>query len=399
MINANLKERRPIILVVILLLLIGLNACGTGVGNNTFAGGGIGGTGKSVGTVTAFGSVFVNSVEYNTTGVPIIVNGATLNESDLEVGMKVAVIFQNGKATSITYESEITGPVESNFDPATSSFTVLGQTIIVDVTTVYIGVNSAADLIANTHNVEVSGFFDADGNIRATYVELKANSLLDFSVKGIVSQIVSPTSFKIGSLTIDYANVQNAPAITIGSFVHAEGTKPASFLVAAELDLEDELPEGAEGEEIEFQGIISKVTSQSDFEVNGQRVLTNAQTSFENGTPSDIVANVLVEVEGTIDSSGNLVAEEIEFRFIENRVMEIEGTVDAGGVNTANSTVSILGQIVHITAATIMKDESSAAVQSFSLNNISEGDFLDIDGFVNDEGDFIASKLEREDNP
>ncbi len=394
------KAKGPVVSAILLILIIGLYACGnSGGGGITTAGGGIGGTGKSVGTVTAFGSIFVNSIEYETTGVPIIVNGVTVNESALDIGMKVEVTSENGKAISITYESEIKGPVESNFDPATSSFTVMGQTIIVDVTTIHIGINSASDLVQNIDNVEVSGFFDANGNIRATYVERKNPGLLNFSIKGTVSQIISPTRFKINSLTIDYTNIQNPPAITIGSFIHAEGTMPSSILIATELELEDELPHGTPGEEIEFQGLITQLSSQSDFTVNGQRVLTNAQTIFENGTASDIVINVLVEVEGSIDSNGNLIAEEIEFRFIENRVIEIEGHVDTGGVNTTDSTVSIFGLTLHITSGTIMKDESSAEVQSFSLINISEGDFLEIDGFVNNEGDYIASKLEREDSP
>ena len=402
MIHNLLKTKGPLILIVFLLIAIGLYACGGGSGgSNIFAGGGIGGTGKSVGTVTAFGSVFVNSVEYETTGVPITVNGVTSSEGDLEVGMKVEVLSQNGKASSITYESEIMGPVESNFDPASSSFTVLGQTVIVDVTTIYIGFNSAADLIAHSHIVEVSGFFNADRKIRATYVELKAPGLLEFSVKGTVSQIIStsPPRFKISNLTIDYSTVQNHPSIIVGSFVQAEGTMSGGILMASKLELEDELPEGTHGEEIEFQGVITEVTSQSDFKVNGQRVLTNAQTSFDHGTAADIITNALVEVKGTIDSNGNLVAEEIEFRFIENRVLEIRGHLDAVGVNVTNATVSIFGLTLHITTSTIMKDESSAEVKSFSLNNINDGDFLDIDGFVNNEGGFIASKLERENNP
>ena len=53
-----------------------LISCGSGGGGGMTAGGGIGGTGIiSQGAVSAFGSIFVNGTEFDTSNAAIIVNG------------------------------------------------------------------------------------------------------------------------------------------------------------------------------------------------------------------------------------------------------------------------------------------------------------------------------------
>ena len=72
-----------------LMILGALTSCGNE--NQSTAGGGVGGTGISVGTITGFGSVFVNGVEFDTSGASITVDGTPASESDLGIGMVVAV--------------------------------------------------------------------------------------------------------------------------------------------------------------------------------------------------------------------------------------------------------------------------------------------------------------------
>ncbi len=76
------------------LLLI---SCGSGGGGMT-AGGGIGGTGIiSQGAVSAFGSIFVNGTEFDTSNAAIIVNGEEIGVGDesvldnLDIGQVVTV--------------------------------------------------------------------------------------------------------------------------------------------------------------------------------------------------------------------------------------------------------------------------------------------------------------------
>jgi len=132
-------------LTIILLLALGLSACGGG-GSSGLAG--IGGTGiTATGKITAFGSIFVNGVEYFIqSGTTIMVNGVAAQESDLKLGMVVTLsgTLNNdgvtGTVDSVAYKAELKGPI-TNIDPngpdpdgKIKILVVLGKSIIVNST-------------------------------------------------------------------------------------------------------------------------------------------------------------------------------------------------------------------------------------------------------------------------
>ena len=96
-----------------------LGACGGGGGDT--AGVGTGGTGSfSVGTVTGFGSVFVNGIRYEDNGARLVDDDGTVkvlgtDDNPLKVGMVVEVtgsVDDSGtvrSATQIAYGAEIKG--------------------------------------------------------------------------------------------------------------------------------------------------------------------------------------------------------------------------------------------------------------------------------------------------
>ena len=66
---------------------------------------GLGVQSVSVGTITGFGSIFVNGVEFKTTSSTIRVNGASSSESRLRVGQVVTVtgtVNSDGKTGTAT---------------------------------------------------------------------------------------------------------------------------------------------------------------------------------------------------------------------------------------------------------------------------------------------------------
>src|SRR3990170_7085766 len=186
------------------ILLIGiamfiLVACGTGDPGG-LAGGGIGGTGISVGKITAFGSVFVNGVKFETTGATITIDGQTAmnGQDDLEIGMIVAVegTFNvdgvRGTAKSINFKDNLEGPV-TGVDTTAQTLMVLGQTVIVDATTDIYDANrnkiTLNDIIVG-NSVEVSGFTEAAGAIHATYIKVKGSSEEgEIEIKGTISNL------------------------------------------------------------------------------------------------------------------------------------------------------------------------------------------------------------------
>ncbi|HET7764107.1 MAG TPA: DUF5666 domain-containing protein, partial [Burkholderiales bacterium] len=99
-------------------------------------GGGTGGTGMtnnptpttSIGTITNFGSVFVNGVEFNTSGTTILLDDHPAAQSDLRVGMVVTVSGSrsgsSGSAARIDVDGAVRGFVEAK--PDANHWTVMG---------------------------------------------------------------------------------------------------------------------------------------------------------------------------------------------------------------------------------------------------------------------------------
>ena len=92
-----------------------LLACGGGATSVILAG--IGGTGIVFGEITAFGSVYVNGTRFETDQSQFIVDGNSATQDDLRIGMLVQLQVETedgvytGKATSVTYDDNVQGPV------------------------------------------------------------------------------------------------------------------------------------------------------------------------------------------------------------------------------------------------------------------------------------------------
>ncbi len=327
-------------------LLIGiamfiLVACGTGDPGG-LAGGGIGGTGISVGKITAFGSVFVNGVEFETTGATITIDGQTAmnGQDDLEIGMIVAVegTFNvdgvRGTAKSIKFKDNLEGPV-TGVDTTAQTLTVLGQTVIVDATTTDIyDANGApltfSDIVAG-NIVEVSGFVDSTGVIHATYIKVKGSAGEgEIEIKGTISNLNDTAhTFNIGTLIVDYNNalangqIEVTGGLQNGLFVEVKSNAGPieGVLTASKIEAEDEIfsiAHGDEGDKVEVEGFVTSVTnldSENKFEVNGQQVQITNETQIEKddsvGSVNDIDLGVRLEVEGTVDANGVIIAKEI----------------------------------------------------------------------------------------
>ncbi|UCH82370.1 MAG: hypothetical protein JSW20_06970 [Nitrospiraceae bacterium] len=384
--------RTAIVLVIVLSLA---SSCGESL-VTLLSGGGISGTGRFLGIIAGFGSIFVNGVEIETTSeTNIFIDDVSANENALRVGMKVEVIATDNVASTVTYNSEIRGPIESgSLNIINNTFSVLGQTVMADGTTVYDGLSGFAQLQEN-YIVEVSGFADATGTILATFVELEDSGLQEFKLRGNVSNHNATVKrFFINNITVDYNTLQNPPSIANGSSVEVKGTLDNNIFIASEIEIEDFSL--ASGEKVELEGIITAKTSQTDFSVGPQQVQINADTVFEHGTAAGIETGMRIEVKGSVNSNSILVAERVEFRFVESKSIEIEGIVET--IDTDKSTVTVMGITIHVDTNTGLIDEVFE-LRPFTLSNIQPGDFLEIRGFVDNEGNIVAIILERDEMP
>ena len=328
-----------------------LISCGSGGGGMT-AGGGIGGTGViSSGTISAFGSIVVNGTDFDTSTAAIIVNGEEIGIGDefvqenLDIGRVVTVEGTlNGSdsdavADQVFYKDNVEGPVEgvSVIDDTTKEIVVLGQTVIVNVITKF--KETTFDTIAKDDVVEVSGYLDDTGAIRATFIGKTGDitTILKYEVTGFAADLDTDSeTFKINDLKVVYSSADtsalpgNVPAD--GLLVEAEGTLDAAsgVMIATKIELEEELGDG-DADEIEVMGFVTEIISENDiikFKIGNQEVHVDSDPEivvYVDGDPGDIAPGQKLEAEGSL-VDGILIAIEIEFW--EPDQIEVEGVVD-----------------------------------------------------------------------
>jgi hypothetical protein len=391
----------------ILALALLVAACGGGGGSGSAspsgpATGGIQGSGIVFGSITGFGSIFVNGVEWRTSGAQFTIDGQSGGREDqLRIGKVVTVRGTldaggtSGSASTVDYADSVEGPIAS-IDRATGSFVVLGQTIRVTGSTRFDDSVSprSFDGLSVGLIVEVSGFVDAAGAVVATHIERKTAGA-PFEVTGAVSNLSTANStFSINALVVDYAaaTVTNG-TLANGATVEVKGSTILGngALRASSVEVKGGL--GARnGDQIEIEGYVTRYSSNGDFDVNAQRVSTDSSTQFVlNGLT--LALNVKVEVEGSINASSVLVARKVELK--RDNSTRILATIES---ITAPSTLRLLGVNVSTEAGTQYEDKSSAGVRTLGFSALRTGDYVEVRGFEGaTAGTMTATILERDD--
>ncbi len=359
----------------------------------------------SRGTITGFGSVHVNGEHFLTTGTSFEIRGQSGSQDDLRVGHFVTVHGHrdgagNSIADRIDFDEAVKGPVTS-IDTAGGRLVVLGQTVIVDADTSFDDNITGAALsgLAAGDIVEVSGTRNADGNIQATRIEKKPAGTA-FEVTGTASLVdTAAHRFNIGALVVDYTSAAvedfTGGQPKNGDLVEAKGTTvTAGVLMATRIERKRNDDGAAAGDRMEVEGLVTRFVSATDFDVAGKKVTTTASTSYENGAVTDLGLNVKVEVEGSVDATGVLVARKVQFK--RSGTARIEARVDS--VNVATSTLVVLGIDITVNSTTRVEDKGEGRLAMFNLSSISAGDWVEVRGAEMPAGsnDVVASRLERQ---
>ena len=405
----------PLLLASVLVLA----SCSGGEGGTGGVPSKEGVTPVSVGTITGFGSVFVNGIEFMTDdNSTYTLDGKTGSEDNLGVGMVVAVegsIDSNGKtgaATHIAYTDELEGIVQAvNITKGTGTLTVMGQTVKVDGSTSFksqVASVISLDTIVTGNIVEVSGNSAGDGTIYATRVEVKKDSHGDgeeIEVKGIIKSLnPDARTFMLGTLTVDYSNAQfeglanNLPADNL--YVEVKSTQGIQndVLLASKIELKGDGTKGVKGEEgkeMELEGTLTDVNiANGTIQVNGQTILL-AGTQYENGSETTLGIGLKVKVEGHFNADGVLVADKIQFR--NEAALVMVGNV--GSVDIGAGTITVFDRIIMVNALTIMEDDVGET-RKFSIHDLNSGmggtsvDRVEVQAY-NDGTNLVATKLVR----
>ena len=382
-----------------------LAACGGGSGSDTA---GIDRTGAPViasyGTISAFGSVVVNGVHYDTSQATFAIDGDAGAQADLGIGDVVLVSgtldagSATGVAKAVRFDNNVVGPVTS-VDSAANTFVALGQLVRVSADTSFdAGIQPAAlSGLAVGDVVAVSGLVEGDDSINATRIERRPAGGPNELTGTVVATQAGVHIFVVGAVFVNYsvADVGGVAggAVANGQRVRIKGTLSSGVLVASRIDFLSNTLGGASGERREVEGVITRFMSATDFRLGTLSVTTTAQTSYKGGTAADLGLAVKVEAEGALNGAGQLVATKIEIQHA--AAARMAASVDSVSV-AANSFVA-LGVTVTVDELTRLEDKSSQHVRPFSLANLVAGDNVEVRGTESPAGSgtLLAAVVER----
>ena len=414
-----IKRYKGLLITAITLSSVLIAACGGGGGGGggSVAGGGIGGTGMTSGTVTGFGSVFVNGIEFETDGASRDVDDRTdiSNGRDddkvLDIGMVVTIFGTvnddgvTGTAESIFYDDDVEGPVAAapveDSDGVTKTFSIFNTTVIVHRnSTVF--TDTDYDALARDDLLEVSGYFDGSGNLRATRVEKEGVLVLGSSeveLRGAVKGFDGVDTFTLAGVTVTFDGMtefEDLPGtVKNGQFIEVEGTlETATSVAATRIEREDEDFDN-NIDEASIEGLVTDFNGINDFRVAGQLVKAG-NAEFEPASLENTLADgVKVEVEGSIEG-GVLKATEVEQRGGDARISAVVvSSNNSAGTITLQIVEGQLDITVFTDSQTQFEDERDD-VELFNINAIDAGDFLVIEGYVDGADNFIAAQVERD---
>jgi hypothetical protein len=277
----------------------------------------------AVGTVTdpvhaGSDTLVVGGLPYSTAHAIIQIDGHAATQGQIHKGDVVSLLAtasadgSTASASQVVINGSIQGTVSSIDAPSDTLF-VLGQTVHVNSQTVFGSATKATGLSAlqSGTTVEVGGFADSAGDLVATRIETKGQSSVSRVVGSIRSLDTAQHSFYVNALKINYGSAEVDAVLTDSAPVSVQGVKFAvdGALVANQVYSAGPT-QGLPGSIGRIQGLITNFPSSAYFEVNGQRVLINTQTRLALAVP--LALDVAVEVAGTFDTGGVLVAESVQ---------------------------------------------------------------------------------------
>jgi hypothetical protein len=211
---------------------------------------------------------------------------------------------------------------------------------------------STATLIA----IERTSSGSADAEVKGAVSNVSGDCpALTFVVNGTTVTTSTLTQFKDGS----------CGSIVSGRHVEITGTHQSSGAVlAARIEIKD----NAAQNDVEVKGSISSVGGSCPiltFVVNGKTIVTTASTQFKDSTCGSIAAGRRVEVKGTVQANGTILATRVEIE--ENEVqaeVELKGSIASIGGGCPNVTLSMNGTSIITSPATQFKNGSCTSLRS-----------------------------------
>ncbi len=295
--------------------------------------------------------------------------------------------------------------LEGNITALSASSLTVGDTeVFVNVLTVIEGhmhtLLSFLDLQVG-QRVEVKAQKQNDGTLLALRIKLEMR-LGDrmIEVKGEIeaktetSLTVAGKTFTVNELTVvmgeergrlTFADLQVGQRVEVKGLLLPDGT-----LTAVLIKVEDE----DEKDEVEIFGFIEAISSTS-ITVSGVTFAIDVNTVIEGShhqplTVDDLSVGQRVEVKGTTQTDGTLLATRIEVKLMLQEQVEVTGVIEAIGTDN----IVVLGATFYIDANTLILDDHR---QSITLADLAVGQTVKVKAVPQTDGTLLALRIVVED--
>jgi len=372
---------QPFRVSLLLVAVLALAGCDPG-GSSSFAG--IEGTGSPTtvsGSVTAYGSIYVNGVHIDLTGAEVYVEGELASDEDLELGMVVEVTTddalsgdEQAVARTARYQRSLRGVVEEVLEASDvrKVLRVLGQRLIVYDDAVFDGV-SFEELEVGTA-LDVSGFADAEGRLTASRMAL--TQAVETDVSGALRALDSAQSrFELGELSVDYSEALfesgERDQLQEGTRVRLQGGEQQGGVFRAHrVHVLDDEPSPDDGE-VSREGVIQSTESSSQFTLAGVPV-NASDAQIEGGEREQLAAGLRVVATGEM-RSGVLEAQSV--RLLLPGVDRVRAEVDS--VDPQTGELVLLGETYTSNRLTAFEDLAQGN-RFINMAEIRQGDRVEV---------------------
>lgn len=350
------------------------------------------------GRVTGFGSVLIDNVPYDTDDAVFYVNGEQAQQAALAVGDYVTLFAKGGsdsaKAQTVYLETAVAGEI-TGVNYVNSTFTVLGQTVTVDVQTSF-GASfgaSSIDALSVGDAVDVRGVAIGNDEVYATRIEATTSD--DLRLSGQVQALDDgQLTFMLSGVAIDYHAVTLNEPLANGDWVSVAGSWQSNVLVLSTLrQREDQrLPAGIT---LTLSGKASDVAG-SQFNLAGRVIELSEQTVYTHGSLADLFDGSEVTLTGTVQGDGSVSATSID---IEHFLGYSRGGIGfiSDGEGTMPPVIGVGGFLYEIDDQTVIISISNGVQTALTFDDLRINDAVVIRYQIPEPlpGEFALAKARR----
>lgn len=385
-----------------------LSGCGGGAIDLVEGGVDGSGSGLSIGSISKFGSIFVNGVEYDTDAANVMINDQISRLDQLQLGMYVDVqgaqnlANQQGTADSVEYRDLLRGRIQ-RMDLDAGYVQVLGLRVYLTEDTFLYGINAATDLkpddvvrISGSALTSTVGPADINATLLEYLPQADPDAFVVISTLSFLDE--NAQAFFVGVQRFDYSEASSLPAPlreqvrveVTGRQVSRSDNPPYAMVDSVrELPLAP-LPTGSV---VQIEGKVTRYVNPQEFDVEYRQVnLPQAQTDALDTT---LQVGFIVKLTGSSNADGIIDIEQLQIVSIPERpplqdnasYIRVNGSLQYIGtqeLTVQNLTVAgVTGQVSAATRYLMLGQDIE-----YSAADLRIGDLIQVWGDLTPQGEF-----------